>query len=85
MLYLSNMLLPLVNLVLSLLVPNMSSTMPHLITVSSLQSLLFVPFMEVRESSGGAPTLLSFFWLIFVDARLVYLCRLCLLLIRGDH
>ena len=27
--------------------------------------------VEVRESSGGAPTLLCFSWLLFVDARLV--------------
>ena len=25
---------------------------------------------DVRESSGGAPTLLRFSWLLFVDARL---------------
>ena len=27
--------------------------------------------LKVRESSGGAPTLLRFSWLPFVDARLV--------------
>ena len=27
--------------------------------------------VEVRESSGEAPTLLRFFWVLFVDARLV--------------